>query len=793
MTINDPEVLEPQEPTPAKPDDKPLDTLLTMKDEDAVRRLVQDWDASYKAVRRYIESGKVNRARELGYLGARLIKAQDEQKFWVPTGATPNSGSVMNKAARLKRRVRATIFADAPIPECTPSTDTDEDRDSAEFSTRALQHVAGNAGSGYALKAGDAFDLASTWGSGYIEFWVDAQGGGWVPQEVMVWSGAEQLAGAFGADGVPVMPGPPNPDGTPGALVPLAGDPVLKFVRTDNSLTTDRADPAIKRVWRPRLMDELHTLKNVRLIPSTARDVWEADGMMIGRMIPWGSLKAELPKLASLPEDEKKQILSGRPTHSKDLIPPSRKGDEGRSDNEDETLVFCLKRYHVQSPTYPKGFYGLVLGTTYLCERSEWYDERRGRPLSLPATQFKQYQDGEAGENPNGVGVMTDLGPGNEARGMMLGTLFDHLDKFRKRKTFIPYTSNIRPEQMMADAATYLPIMPNQEPRYEQLPEFPKAVVEMYQMVSADLDDASSLQQTGQALNAGSVKSGLHAQTILEQVNVLLSEPKQNTERALVRGWQVMLELIAAKYDQPQRISWVGEDGAYKEREWTGADLGNTTDVQIHKGSFTQLAPSAKAALTQTFLQLQIIDQEDARSSVTGNIGGLMGLQDNPHRQRVRRQIGRWSDGPPPEWVPAAPEPDPQTGEPVPVPDPILGQIFAPRPPDEEPDVARIRVYELGRAIASTKFNRWPAEWQAGLVQEYERMRAAAGIQTAREAAAAQQQAAQAQQETQQAQLASKERIEAGKLAIAKSNLESEQEQAALDRALAPAEPQMVS
>lgn len=780
---------------------KPL-TLLTMSKADMAQRMIQDWEGSYRTVRKYIEIGKVNRARELGYLGAKLVKVQDEQRMWLPTGATPSSGAVMNKALRLKRRVRATIFADAPIPECTPSTDADEDRDAAEFSTRALENVTAPGYLAYHLKAGNAFDLASTWGSGYMEWWVDPQGGGWVPQEVLVAPEAMQLAGAMDEEGHPVIPGSPNPDGTPGQPVVYTGDPVQKYVKTDGTLTTDRADPDLQKVWRPALCQQLHTLKNVRLLPSSAADLWEADGVQIGRMIAWGQLKADIPKLATISDEEKGRILRYRPQNGiKDLIPATRRADDGVQQQEDDTLVFCLKRYHSQSAVYPKGFYGLVLGNDYVCERTEWYDERRSRPLSIPATQFKQYQDGEPGENPNGAGVMTDLGPGNEARGQMLGTLFDHLDKFRKRKTFLPYTSNLQPQQLMADSATVLHVMPNQEPKYEDLPDFPRSVEKMYEMTTADMDDASGLQQGGQGVNTASVKSGLHAQQIIEQINVLLSEPKQNCERGLIRGWQVMLELMAAKFDVPQRISWVGEDGAYKEQEWTGADLGSTTDVQIHRGSFTQLAPSAKAAVTESLFTSGFLDLEEAKDAVTGNLGGLLKLQDNPHRQRVRRQIGRWQDGPPEDWQPPVapmdeagnPLIDPQTQQPQPPPpDPVVSGIFAPRDCDEEPDVAKIRLYELGRAMATSKFNRWPQAWQDGLTAEYLRMRQAAGVQTVAEQAQAQQQAAEQQAQLQRETLASKEKLEAGKLAVAESKIESDIEQAALDRALAapPEQPQ---
>jgi hypothetical protein len=197
----------------------------------------------------------------------------------------------------------------------------------------------------------------------------------------------------------------------------------------------------------------------------------------------------------------------------------------------------------------------------------------------------------------------------------------------------------------------------------------------------------------------------------------------------------------------PQQIRWVGEDGGYKQREFVGADLGNTRDVRLQRGSFTQLSRTAKASLAMQYAQTQILDPEELRSIITGNVGGDLGLQDDPHRQRVRRQVDRWGQGPPKNWQPAQPTMDPATGQMVPPPpDPVLGAIFAPIEADEEPKTALLRTFELGRAMASTRYSRWPAVWQQGLRVEYLRMRQAAGIVTAADQQRAQQQATQQQQ-----------------------------------------------
>ena len=83
-------------------------TLLTMPEAKAAKVMMKEWDDSYDYIRRFSEQWKVNQARSQGFTGVKLVKTQDEARFYVPLGATPSVTS-MNKAIRLKRRLRATL------------------------------------------------------------------------------------------------------------------------------------------------------------------------------------------------------------------------------------------------------------------------------------------------------------------------------------------------------------------------------------------------------------------------------------------------------------------------------------------------------------------------------------------------------------------------------------------------------------------------------------------------------------------------------------------------------------
>lgn len=700
---------------------KKTESLLEMEEAEAAKQALKDWDKSWKPIKRFIEQWKVNRARSDGYTGVQLVKRQDQAQAYIPVGAKKNVAG-MNKASRLSRRIRATLFADPPKPEALPSGDTDEDKDAAEMSTRVLEDLCSEGKLGYNLDAGDAFDMGGDYGSGFLRFWVDESGGGWSPKQMQASPQAVSAEDPFPTD--------PETGG------PRPCDPILRFVTKDGQFTKDKAEA--DRVWLPRIkIDGPLSGKQVRFLPADADDLWAADGVQIGLAISLGEVKSIFPEVEEWSEDRLSKLVQYRPQYFKDTLSTGQKDTQG-SATSDESLVFLLTRYHVQSPTYPTGFYGIFAGDDEVLHRSDWFDEEHGEPLDIPLTQFKQRN--EEG-NPYGEGNMSALGPGNELRSAMVGAMLEHLDRFQNRQIYLPLTSTLKPQDQLAPTGTVQYILPGGEPKFEEIPDFPVVVKETLQFASQDMDDESDLQQSGQGQNPAGVKSAKHQEVILQQITQGMSELRQNTERGLVRGWRVMLQLVRAYYTTPQQIGWVGDDGRYKQKHWTAADLGSTKEVRVAKGSFTQLTPMSKAQLANIYRQEGLLNPMEAEHVIEGNLGGVFGLQDNPHRMRVKRQIALWSEGPqappaPPPMVVPAPVGAPPMGGPPGAPpqqppNPFakeLQAIFAPVPADTEPQVAMLRMYELGRAMASTKFQKHPAPWQQGMVQAYQQARQATGI-----------------------------------------------------------------
>jgi len=229
-------------------------------------------------------------------------------------------------------------------------------------------------------------------------------------------------------------------------------------------------------------------------------------------------------------------------------------------------------------------------------------------------------------------------------------------------------------------------------------------------------------------------------------------------------------------------------------REFNNVDLGATREVRVRRGTFTLMAPTARAGLIAEKLQGGMISQQEAMRLDRENMAPIIGITENPHIERVKRQIWMWRQGPGEQAAQMQPQPqvdpntgqpaiDPNTGQPVMV-DPLIQaamQVFAPVPVDADPGVALLRYQELGSACADAELSGFPPGWMQGIYQAAEVARQAAGIVTiAEQQMMAQQQAqqqAQAQAQENQAKASEKQ---ADRQATA--DQQSAKEQATIER-----------
>jgi hypothetical protein len=174
--------------------------------------------------------------------------------------------------------------------------------------------------------------------------------------------------------------------------------------------------------------------------------------------------------------------------------------------------------------------------------------------------------------------------------------------------------------------------------------------------MTAEMDDESGLQQAAQGVEAPTVKSGIHAQTIVQEALKAVTNLKDNAGDYYIRLNQIVLQLTRAYCTVPQLMQFKGKDGEFKAKEFARTDFRNTRVVSIARGSFTMHTLLAKQEAANNAFDRKVIDAEEYAELTSGNISPVLANQENPHLLRIRRQVDVWRDGMPPEWPQAMQE-----------------------------------------------------------------------------------------------------------------------------------------
>lgn len=716
--------------TEAYGDAAPEGLLRTLQGAELATHVYHVWAAQNIQWRRRLLEYRVNERRRNGESGVYLVKNQNLGSFemYTPPGNRPPV-PVYNKADRLCQRLTSNLLADDFEPLVEPAQDSDTAKDASGTTQRALDDLNQEGNLNLSELMRGAVDAAHTGGSGYLHLYLDPYAGGRHPVQVDASPSATHVDHATRDPGS----GLPWPD---------AAAPVVRYVQPDGTLTDGAAGAALQ--WRPRLDGDVLHARHVRFTPWDSRDVWDADGVLIAEYLPWGQVVRRYPSLAGSPDDAVRALAAHRPAHWTDYLPlrDGRPYDPGQPPDTpiSDYLVPVLRVYATECGEYPDGARVVIVGRDTVAVQETWVGTSAGQRfrLDLPVVQVRL---GRRRGDAHGQATMDMLGDSSESRAGLMGMYFDFMDRIGNRKVFVPTNSPLSHKDMVLDAMTYIPITPGGEPKYEELPALPRELADLFGSLTTEMDDAVGLQETAQGVESGSAVSGRAKLAVISQVNKSMSDIRKNIHQAHVRAWRIELQLMRAGYTKPQQLEWVGDDGAYQLTRWQGSDLVGRRDVTVRPGTGTGMAPMEKIQQALMLQQSGVLQLPEVLDVIGADLGSAVGVRDNPHLHRIKRQLAAWAKGPPAGSASLGPQPqmsppghgpmgEPLPPQPVPGPDgqPVMMQpphpaavaLLAPLPVDAQPDVAVIRLREIGHVMAGVGYQRLPPDWQAALNQAYD-------------------------------------------------------------------------
>lgn len=750
---------EPSPDAKPAPDAQKLGPLLDEPSEEkAARQALKLWNRNKKWHHRLAAIWMQNRMWRDGERFLKIIEdpASGQIRIAQPLGtaliaSTPNSCD-----SKIRSNI-AIFLADPPRPECEPWDDTPQARNSAQFATRLLTLDSGEAGLNTDAVLAEALDIAGTYASAFTLVQVDPKGGGLQPKSIKAHPDAKTVeeAETGPVDQMTGAPAQPKP-------------PVSRYVMPDGTLSKE-SKGSVKE-WTPQLVLKTMTGNHVRFLPRNVSGLDKADGVVFAMWDTLGSLRSKFPRVESMSDQEVLELVNWKIDDWKRLLPDGMEPDALNKDYDEENkpeadaLVCTLHVYYKSCATYPYGAYLCFGGGKFRLLKQIWTAQtpanegEQDETLDIPIAQMRWWQDAQGG-NPYGKAPASKLGPLDEIAATTYASLQEFLFRFSRPRPYLPMGTTVQPEDLAdQDRPIYVP--PGGQPYFPPIPDYPQEGMMLADRIEQKMDDELSVPDAARGIAAGSVRSAEQQKAIIEQGLAGTSVVRANAEDYYERVHRIVLQLRRAFFKSPTLMRFQGDGGAFQVRDFKNVDLGQTREVRVRRGTFTLLAPTAKAGLISEKMQTGMISPQEAMRLDRENMAPLIGITENPHVERVKRQVWLWRQGPGEDVLQAQPQPqmDPMTGQPAV--DPMTGQpvmidpaqqagmaVFTPIPMDADPQVALLRYQELGGACADAELSGFPQGWVNALYQAAEMARQGAGIMTIGEQQMAAQQQAQAQQQ----------------------------------------------
>ncbi len=704
---------------------KTVDDLVLRQEQIAKNRLAQDkhWTAV-----------------KLGYQFSALTK-QDNQDVYTqsyPPGMATGlrTGAVPNKQADLCQKLVETLMVDPPKPDPKADTDDETAQRGADMAREFLTQDGDESGTDDVTVFASQVDGATTRASTFNHYWVDKVGGGAMPKQIKAHPQAVDASN-------PLV----GPDGQP------TTDYVTRYVTADGQFTENPSEA--ERVWLPKQRIDKLGREHVRLIPEY-QDLHDAYAAVVIYYCTVADARRRWPDtFGEMTDDDMTPFCAWTPQRPAAILPPmlrarwreSRRAGSERGGAMDQRIMFWYRYVCLSSPEYPEGadLYvsgangGTVLSRETLAATVEVPSEDRQdqtvtdiKPMDLPLVQIRLLPDVDD-KDPTGVAVMRRVGGPGEALGTMTTAMLEAIDIVLHPARFATATSPVTSDDVESSRATgdfAVVLSKDDMPVYEQPRELPGAFFNMAQMLDSGMDSSMGLNKPAQGSDNSKEVSGIARRIAVEQSLVSLSRMQQAVQNAWARHWRIKLQHAMKYFNQAQLLRYTGVDGSSKAEWFTGNDFARVGGVSVQPGTGTLMPPSEKVNYAIQLRDVGQMDADEAADVARPAFAKQLGVPENPHVQRIERQVSSWLEGPPEGWEAQAAQYQQAVAvhaemtqamfaaDPALTPDQAPPQPEAPWTPfaseimDAEPPIATIRKRRLARLMAKTEFSKHPEPWK---------------------------------------------------------------------------------
>ena len=582
---------------------------------------------------------------------------KDVYEFTLPYGVSSVSiQAVPNKNLDLVNKAAASVLADFPEPDSEPIDDSEEAEEAADFADRFLSWSAGEMGTNDAVLFEDRVKRALVASASFIECWVDPTGGGYTPLQIKAHPLAESPENPLiGPDGMPTT------------------DPVLRYVTAPQGgqFTDDPSQAAPQ--WQPAIVTSKWGREHIRVFPED-KPVAQAQRIIVLGYCTVSEGRRRWPDtVGQMSPDDTNALCDWTPIRFYALLPAFQRArwkltdgrEKERAGSSDERLFFWYCDYEKAQPDYPKGAHVVVSGakggtvlhrdvlSTPVSVTKQGKETSEIRCREIPVVDIVPRLDPN-GRDPMGVSYMEQFVGATEFNASLAAGFGENIDKTNHTPFASTATSPIDGDQMANARATEDMLVVNSKEDFPQQltpPVLPNSFFNMFDLSNDAINSIANQEANFQGQKQTTDESGKAIQLRLGRSQVGNAPMQLSVNNSIARFRRIKLELAMAYYETPQMIQFVGEDGAYKQNEFTGMDFALVGRVGTKAGTGTGMPPDQKVQYVGQLVANKMMTEDEAKEAARPTFSKLLGLAPDPHEQYVERCLATWREGPPsPEW-----------------------------------------------------------------------------------------------------------------------------------------------
>jgi hypothetical protein len=322
-----------------------------------------------------------------------------------------------------------------------------------------------------------------------------------------------------------------------------------------------------------------------------------------------------------------------------------RTGEE--LDHNDRLLdrrVFYLCYHKNKSATYPKGFYGYVVGRVLI-------PDGRG-PLRWGIVPLAHYKCMEDLADALGLALVDLLKDGQLLLNFVHGQILRYT-QWMRGKVLVPMQSLVKRSDVEGPSTMISYNKNAGAPEVMQIPQMPAALPEVLRIFERGFDNDAAESDVTRGVQVPNVRSGDQVESLRSGALTVLHLTRIPMVEGIEQEGRIILKATQREWTLPRQVRYLGRDRDYVREAFAGTDFETVDDVRLAEGSLLMITPEQRAQRLEYYHQAQVIDGTTLRRNLPLADTAGVSLSQDKHYMRARRQVKRFLKGPPPALLAA--------------------------------------------------------------------------------------------------------------------------------------------